>query len=618
MKKAILILILIVFGMTATAQIAYHDPTYHKIGTYYYRITSDSTVELSPMQCDDNGRCDIFPINVVIPATVTIDNHEYTVNRIGKSAFNRASSTRSVNLPPTIKEIGEEAFMELSIPIRIPDSVRIIEAYAFPSRIVREAPTIHIPRFVERIDELAFYGTYAYRFTVDSANSHFVAVDSVALCNIDTTLLIAYANIEPSRQYTLPSTIRRIAEGAFYNTVHLRTLILPDGLREIGAYLALGTPLNTLHIPASVCRIEGVLRDTASSWFNLSVDPASTHYRMDDGRLVSFDGDTLIQALNATGEYTVPQGIRALGRGLFFHSPGLTKVNLPDGLTTIGGGAFAYSPANASLPSSLQYLGDDAFRYNTGTVHVSLPNLTFMGNRAFSYSSIQVIDSLMSLRVIPSCAFEESPLRTINMCDQVEAFGDNAFDYARFPPRARVMPASLKRIGMKAFFTKNRITGITLQGPVDSIGYSAFYCRVLRFLDTVVPFCFDGALKYVDTVYTPCGYAETFERGIPHPDHVVFVNWCRPEGIDSPLSPLPAFTLSPNPAHTSVTVTLAAPCGSGCSLSLLDASGHTVLSLPLPAGSSNATLPLRDLPAGPYFVSLSSPQGASSQKLILQ
>ena len=90
-----------------------------------------------------------------------------------------------------------------------------------------------------------------------------------------------------------------------------------------------------------------------------------------------------------------------------------------------------------------------------------------------------------------------------------------------------------------------------------------------------------------------------------------------PTSVSSPDTPAP-FTLSPNPAHTSVTVTLAAPCGSGCSLSLLDASGHTVLSLPLPAGSSNATLPLRDLPAGPYFVSLSSPQGSSSQKLILQ
>ena len=101
-------------------------------------------------------------------------------------------------------------------------------------------------------------------------------------------------------------------------------------------------------------------------------------------------------------------------------------------------------------------------------------------------------------------------------------------------------------------------------------------------------------------------------------DTIFTAFFSRQQGIDSPLSPLPAFTLSPNPAHTSVTVTLAAPCGSGCSLSLLDASGHTVLSLPLPAGSSNATLPLRDLPAGPYFVSLSSPQGSSSQKLILQ
>ena len=90
-----------------------------------------------------------------------------------------------------------------------------------------------------------------------------------------------------------------------------------------------------------------------------------------------------------------------------------------------------------------------------------------------------------------------------------------------------------------------------------------------------------------------------------------------PTSVSSPDAPAP-FTLSPNPAHTSVTVTLAAPCGPGCSLSLIDASGHTVLSLPLPAGSSNATLPLRDLPAGPYVVSLSSPQGSSSQKLILQ
>ena len=90
-----------------------------------------------------------------------------------------------------------------------------------------------------------------------------------------------------------------------------------------------------------------------------------------------------------------------------------------------------------------------------------------------------------------------------------------------------------------------------------------------------------------------------------------------PTSVSSPDAPAP-FTLSPNPAHTSVTVTLANPCGPGCSLSLIDASGHTVLSLPLPAGSSNATLPLRDLPAGPYFVSLSTSQGSSSQKLILQ
>ena len=613
MKKTILILTLMVYGMAATAQIIYHDPTYHKIGAYYYHITSDSTVELSPMQCDENGRCDNYPNNVVIPATVTINNHKYTVNRIGKGAFNRVSDACTVTLPPTIKEIGEEAFAALATLINIPDSVRIIEAYAFPSRISREWPTIHIPRFVERIDEAAFYGTYVYRFTVDSANRHFVAVDSVALCNVDTTLLIAYANKEPSQHYTLPSSIRRIAEGAFTYAKYLRSLTLPDGLREIGAYLAFDSRLNTLHIPASVCRIEGALRDTASSWFNLTVDPASTHYRMDEGRLVSYDGDTLLQALNATGEYTVPQGIHVLGRGLFFYSPELTKVNLPNGLTTIGSGAFAYSSADVSIPSSLQYLGLEAFYYNTGTTSVSLPNLTYMGDRAFSYSSIRDVDSLFSLRVIPSKAFDESSLRSINMGDQVEAFGDYAFHYAKFSPKSRVMPASLKRIGMRAFDSKSKLIRITLQGPVDTIGYGAFLCRALRFRDTTVPYCFNSSMKFLDSVYVPCGYLEAFERGIVHDSNVVFAEYCGPEAIAT-ADPLSGFTLYPNPAHDRVNVMGLPP--DEAQLTITDLAGRTMLKKSL--HGSDATIDTSTLPTGIYLVTLTTQQNTSTQRLIIE
>jgi len=613
MKKTILILIFMVYSMALSAQITYHHPTYHKVGDYYYHITSDSTVELSPLQCDENGRCDNYSLSVVIPQTVTILDHEYTVNRIGKNAFSRATTTRSLTLPPTIKEIGEEAFMGLTIPVSIPDSVRIIEAYAFPSGISREAPTIHIPRFVEQIDELAFYGTAVYRFTVDSANRHFVAVDSVALCNIDTTLLIAYANKEPSQRYTPPSTIRRIAEGAFSFAGSLRFLTLPDGLREIGAYMALGTPLGSLHIPASVCRIEGVLRDTASSWFNLTADAAGHHYRMDGGRLVSFDGDTLIQALDATGQYTVPQGIHVLGRGLFFHSPELTKVNLPDGLTTISGGAFAYSAANVSVPSSLQYIGDDAFRYNTGTTSLSLPNLTYMGKGAFGYSSIQNVDSLLSLRVIPSRAFEESRLRSINMGDQVEAFGDSAFFYTRFTPRARVMPASLKRIGMLAFSTASKIAKITLQGPVDTIGYGAFWCRVLRFKDTVVPFCFPLAMKNIDSIYVPCGHLEAFEQGLAYDTGTVVAEHCDTTAIADPAS-LPAAVLYPNPAHSSFTVS-GLP-GNETLMTVSDLVGRTLLRQTVVGPA--VTLDASTLAAGTYLVTLTTPRSSTTLRLVVE
>ena len=90
------------------------------------------------------------------------------------------------------------------------------------------------------------------------------------------------------------------------------------------------------------------------------------------------------------------------------------------------------------------------------------------------------------------------------------------------------------------------------------------------------------------------------------------------QGIATPKSQRPAFSLTPNPAHATVTVALASPCGTDCSLSLRDASGHEVLTMTLTAGSTSATLPLRHLPAGSYFVTLSTQQGSSTQKLILQ
>ena len=616
MKKAFLSLALLACGLVTYGQaIRYQDDTvYHKVGYLYYHITSDSTVELSPMQCSD-GHCDSYPEPTHVPATVTIFGCEYTVNRIGYQAFrNSGELLFTITLPPTIEEIGVEAFKNGKAPITLPESVRLIEKGAFANRRSSgHMEVFHIPAGVKYIAEDAFSGTQIKRFTVDPANPHYVAVDSVALCNSDTTLLLAYAALNEASQYTVPATVRRIALGAFAQNIHLRTLVLPDGLREIGAELTRGSRLQNLRIPASVCRIESSLHDTASSAFNLTVDPASRHYRMEGNRLMSYDGDTLLQVLGAQGEYSVPTGVRVLGNGLFYTNKNLTKVILPDGLTAIGDWAFAYSTADVRLPSSLQRIGEAAFIENTGIKKVSLPNLTYMGKDAFYLSSLEEVDSLLSLRDIPSDAFSTSNLRLLNWGDQVETLGAYALSYTRFPVSPRVMPASLRCLGLRAYYPRSRTISITFIGRVDTIGEEALRCRILHLRDTHMPYIYPSALNETDTVYTPCGYAEVFERGIPHPDHVVFADWCHPEGIaDSEAQP--AAVLYPNPARGSFTVS-GLPEGETL-LTVTDLAGRTLLRQTIPGPS--ATIDVATLPAGSYLVTLAYPQGSSSQKLVLQ
>lgn len=606
MKKAFLSLALLAFGLVAVSQPVYHEEVYHMVGTLYYHITSDSTVELSPMQ-----DCEVFPRNITIPASVSINGHNYIVNRIGDQAFSGScASVESLTLPPTIEEIGKESFNSFSAQITLPESVRRIETGAFAYIDVVE---FHIPCNVEQIAEQAFMGAAIERFTVDSANNHYVAVDSVALCSSDTTLLLAYTVKERSFLYTVPAPVRRIASGAFAQNNYLATLILPEGLREIGSWMANSTRLKNLHIPASVCRIEGSLRDTASTWFNLTVDPASRHYKMVDNQLMSYDGDTLIQVLGTEGEYTVPTGVRVLSDGLFYNNQRLTKIILPDGITTISDAVFALSSPQVTIPSSVLSIGTHAFFHNSGTKRVSLPNLTYMGDGAFESSAIETVDSLLSLRTIPQGAFKESSLRTINYGDQVETLGDHAFYGAPFSPSAKVMPASLKRLGMKAYYPRNKVKSITFTGRVDTIGERALRCHILHLRDTHMPYIYPSALNETDTVYTPCGYAEAFERGIPHPDHVVFADWCHPEGIAGSEAQ-PAAVLYPNPARGSFTVS-GLPEGETL-LTVTDLAGRTLLRQTISGPS--ATIDAATLPAGSYLVTLAYPQGSSSQKLVLQ
>ncbi len=613
MKKATFLLVLMATGLAAAAQHIQYDAdsvSIRKVGQLYFHITSRNTAELTYMLCP-NGVCDWYPDTVVVPPSVTIDGHEYTVNRIGDGAVNRGDRVRSFTMPETITEIGNKAFHGLGINITLPESVRSIGAEAFPTN--NPPANIRIPRNVEHIDEAAFYGSNIIRFTVDSANRHFVAVDSVALCNADTTLLIAFVNSDTLPHYTLPSTIRRIGKGAFFTCRSLRTLTLPNGLREMGDCILYGSPLSSLHIPATVCRIEGAPRNVPSANFDLTVDPASTHYRMEDNQLMSYDGDTLIQVLGATGDYTVPNGVRVLAPGLFYRNATLGTVHLPNGLTAIGEKAFYHSTANVQAPTSIQSIGEMAFYSNSGTTRLNLPNLTHLGASAFEYSNINTLDSTLQLTTIPRRAFYQSKLAKFSFGNLLESICEGAFFLTNLYPNGKItLPASLKRIGADALNTQTRLKEITFTNPVDTIGSHAFHCRFLRFYDTVVPVCYGTPLINVDSVYVPCGHLDAFMQAMPHDTTTGFAEWCPPVGITSPATL--QVTLYPNPAHSAFTLK-GLPDGETL-MTVTDLAGRTLLRRTLQGPA--ATVSTDALAAGTYLVTLTSSHSSTTRRLVVE
>ena len=117
-----------------------------------------------------------------------------------------------------------------------------------------------------------------------------------------------------------------------------------------------------------------------------------------------------------------------------------------------------------------------------------------------------------------------------------------------------------------------------------------------------------------------------------HPDStLVWSDWSRPvtfytgrsfpQGIHSPDKEQNLlFDIVPNPTDGRVTVTIdaALPDPAACRFTLLDAAGHEVLSATPQHDSRTFSLSLQHLPSGSYFLRMSSPQGSSTRKVVLQ
>ena len=134
----------IVFGNRALAYDVKVD------GIYYNLDDTNKTAEVT------NEDYDSYSGVVVIPASFKVNEIDYSVTSIGKSAFSWCSGLTSISIPNSVTSIGKSAFEECSslTSVTIPNSITSIERGAFSD--CSGLTSVTIANSVTSIDSYAF------------------------------------------------------------------------------------------------------------------------------------------------------------------------------------------------------------------------------------------------------------------------------------------------------------------------------------------------------------------------------------------------------------------------------------------------------------------------------
>lgn len=203
------------------------------------------------------------------------------------------------------------------------------------------------------------------------------------------------------RYVSLPSSLRRIGDGAFFGCAGLERVTIPKNVENIGVgAFAFCTSLSGITVEqgnSHYCSTSGVLfKGAPTDWidfvkYELVLWPA----KCNPGHLSILNGADL--------------QLRAISAYAYSGCRDLTSINIPTGVETIGAHAFS-GCSNAVLidvPYSVKSIGEAAFENCTALQYVSIPkSVTHIPEDAFSNcTSLARVDISKRLEKVDVRAF---------------------------------------------------------------------------------------------------------------------------------------------------------------------------------------------------------------------
>jgi len=265
----------------------------------------------------------------------------------------------------------------------------------------------------------------------------------------------SFANYYEMTSITIPNSIKKIGEYAFFST-SLFNITIPDSVTSIGNNAFEFSNLRIITISKSVTSIGSGVFGFCSSLTNIIVDANNPNYSSQNGALYNKEKTQLIKVPEViSGNFTIPNSVISIDDSAFYRCRNITSITIPEGTTNIGNFAFnecskltsitipnsvvkigqwvfsdCESLTNAVLGSGLTYIGICMFTKCKNLMSITIPNgVTSIGVQAFSATGLRSITIPDSVKIIEDWAFYCDNLVSVTLGSIAQNnFYENAFN----------------------------------------------------------------------------------------------------------------------------------------------------------------------------------------------
>lgn len=299
--------ICLLLSMMAIAFSAYSENSVNINGIWYdIKINSDEAVLSSAPQSISG--------DIVIPSSVDFNGKEYPVTSIKANVFYNCKNLTGIELPNTIKSIGEKAFrgcVALNY-IELSNSITSIKEQTF--MLCSNLKKIKIPSSVTSISDNAFFSCTSL-VSVEIPNS------------LKTIGEGAFNECKSLTKLYIPDSVIEIGEKAFYNCSKLTYIEIGEGLQKVGKEAFLYSPIATAKINCK--SVPNYLFKGIGALVNLEL-----------GSSVTKIGNSSFAGCKGLKEVFIPNSVTIIDWFAFSECKSLTKVSLGNAIESLGFSAF--------------------------------------------------------------------------------------------------------------------------------------------------------------------------------------------------------------------------------------------------------------------------------------